>query len=96
MKRRVGRELSDGDLMPFDVKVVSPPPRYLGRFRLDPRTHCGDILDHGGQSYTVRQVRMRFQFRNGGVRVTKKTLDVKSLARKAIETFLEQTLRNSK
>lgn len=83
-------------MLPFDVNIISPPPRRLGSFRMDPRTHCGDIVEHDGQAYSVRRVRMRYRYkRNEGLKVTRKTLEVKSLARKAVERFLKAALESS-
>lgn len=92
--RQNGRKRPIGEL-PFDVSVVSPPPRYLGRFQLDPQTHCGDIVEHDGHHFEVKVVRMRYRFQQGGFRVVSKAIEVKSLARKAIELYLEHTLKQS-
>uniref|UniRef100_A0A7S3E7F6 Uncharacterized protein n=1 Tax=Rhodosorus marinus TaxID=101924 RepID=A0A7S3E7F6_9RHOD len=83
------------DLLPFDVNVLTPPSRSLGRFRLDPRLNCGDIVDYEGTSYVVRRVRMHYAFRNGTFVVTRKTAEVKTMGRKSLESYLER-LYNSK
>jgi len=84
-----------GELLPFDVRVISPPPRDLGSFRLDPRIHRGDVLDYKGASYIVRRVRMHFAYRQGRFHMTKKTAEVKSLSRKMMDEFLDQLYRSS-
>ncbi|KAJ8908236.1 hypothetical protein NDN08_008327 [Rhodosorus marinus] len=83
------------DLLPFDIDVLTPPSRRLGRFRLDPRLNCGDIIDYDGTSYVVRRVRMHYAFRNGTFVVTRKTAEVKTMGRKSLESYLER-LYNSK
>lgn len=129
--RRGGGRHYRGDDLPFDVRVISPPPRSLGRFRLHPRTQCGDVIElvsRGGEArlgrqadesasegegegegeeeegqteaYVVKRVRNRFVWSTqaggkAGVRMSRKTLEIKSLARKSIESQLERTLRES-
>lgn len=90
-----GRQRHSSDLLPFHVSVVSPPPKYLGRFRLDPRTHCGDIVEHDGAHFEVKVVRLRYKYIRGQYQVVGKVIEVKSLARNAIEAYLERTLRES-
>lgn len=92
--RRNGRPRPIGEL-PFDVSIITPPPRYLGRFQLDPLTHCGDILEHNGHHFEVKVVRVRYRFREGRYKVVGKAVEVKSLARKALEVYLEQKFYKS-
>lgn len=92
--RRNGRRRPIGEL-PFDVSIITPPPRYLGRFQLDPLTHCGDILEHDGNHFEVKVVRVRYRFREGRYRVVGKAVEVKSLARKAVEVYLERKFQKS-
>lgn len=92
---RKGKKQYQGDLLPFDVSVVSPPPTYLGRFKLDPRTHCGDVVEHDGQQFVVKKVRMQYKYSAGAYKMVKKTIEVKSLARKALESYLEKVLKDS-
>lgn len=94
-KRNGRRRQYNGDGLPFDVSVTSPPPQYLGRFQLDPRTHNGDIVEHDGRQFVVNTVRMRYKYSQGRYRMVGKAIEVKSLARKSIETFLERALRDS-
>lgn len=90
-----GRQRRGMDELPFDVSIISPPPRYLGRFQLDPSTHCGDIVEHDGNHFEVKVVRLRYKFSQGRYRVVGKKIEVKSLARKAIEIYLEQKFNQS-
>lgn len=95
-RRNAKNKPYNGDLLPFDVTVISPPPAVLGRFRLDPRTHCGDIIEHNGRQFVVKRVRLHYRYDfNGKVIVYKKTIEIKSLARKSIESYLEKVLRDS-
>lgn len=89
-----GRRRQGGEL-PFDVCVVSPPRRHLGTFQLDPLTHCGDIIDHGGQQFEVKVVKFKYKYTQGRYRIIGKCIEVKSLARKAIEIFLERNFNRS-
>eukprot|EP00177_Eucheuma_denticulatum_P000006 GFKZ01000015.1.p3 GENE.GFKZ01000015.1~~GFKZ01000015.1.p3 ORF type:complete len:167 (+),score=21.42 GFKZ01000015.1:969-1469(+) len=93
--RRGAHRHDSSDLLPFDVKVISPPPRRLGRFQLDPRTHCGDIVEHAGRHFVVKSVSMQYKYSAGAYRVVRKTIEVKSLARKAIEVYLERIMHDS-
>lgn len=91
-----GQELSfRGDALPFDLKIISPPPRVLGRFMLNPRTNCGDVIEHEAKSYVVKRVRCHYRLERNGPTMFKKTVEIKSLARKSIESYLERTLRES-
>lgn len=92
--RKNGRRRPVGEL-PFDVSIITPPPRYLGRFQLDPLTHCGDILEHDGHHFEVKVVRVRYRFREGRYKVVGKAVEVKSLARKAVEVYLERKFLKS-
>jgi len=83
------------DRLPFDVRVSSPPPRYLGRFHLDALTHGGDILEHDGQSYVVKSVVFHYALQNGKFVVHRKTAHVKSLARKSIDSYLNKLYKSS-
>lgn len=94
-KRGQRREASQGDLLPFDVSIGTPPPEYLGRFKLDPRTHCGDIVEHAGRHFVVKSVRMRYKYLQGQYKMIGKAIEVKSLARKAIESYLEKAYQDS-
>lgn len=84
-----------GDLLPFDVRIISPPPSLLGRFKLDSHTNCGDIITHNGAHFLVKRVRMHYHYTNGRVEMQRKTVEVTSLARKAIELYLEKVLKDS-
>lgn len=84
-----------GDLLPFDISIVSPPPMYLGRFQLDPYTHCGDVVEHNGHQFVVKRVRVQYKFSGGGYHVFRKKIEVKSLARKALESYLEKVWSES-
>lgn len=87
--RASSKRCFSGDKLPFDVKIITPPPRHLGRFQLDARTHCGDVLEHGDSQFVVKSVRVRYKYSRGGYHVIGKQIEVKSLARKAIEVYLE-------
>lgn len=93
--QNIGRQRRGMQELPFDVSIISPPPRYLGRFQLDPSTHCGDIFEHDGNHFEVKVVRLRYKFSQGRYRVVGKKIEVKSLARKAIEVYLEQKFKQS-
>lgn len=84
-----------GDLLPFDVQIVSPPPSFLGRFQLDPRTNCGDVVEHNGHHFVVKRVRLRYKYSGGTYQVFRKHIEVKSLARKALESYLERVWNES-
>lgn len=64
------------DLLPYDVNILTPPPQVLGRFKLDPRLNCGDVVDYDGISYVVRRVRLHYAYRDGQYVVTRKTAEV--------------------
>lgn len=83
------------DSIPFSVSVISPPPRHLGTFKLDPATHCGDIVEHDGQQFEVKVVKLRYKYQQGKYRVIGKSIQVKSLARKAIEIYLDKKFQQS-
>jgi hypothetical protein len=87
----------DGDGLPFSVKIISPPPKYLGTFRLNPRTGCNDIIKHEECAYVVKRVRQHYHydFDQGGFYMYKKTIEIKSLARKSLDQYLEKTLWES-
>lgn len=93
--RKGGKKSYNGDLLPFDVSTVTPPPKYLGRFRLDPHTHCGDIVEYDGIHFLVKRVRMLYKYTGGKHRMVRKKIEVKSLARKALESYLEKALEES-
>jgi len=96
VRRKGGsRYRRESDRLPFDVKVSSPPPRYLGRFRLDALTHGGDVLEHEGQSYVVKSVVFHYVMQNGKFVVNRKTVHVKSLARKSLDSYLNKLYKNS-
>lgn len=94
---RRGRKLvSNGDLLPFHVSVVSPPSRILGCFKLDARTHCGDVIEYDGQQFVVKSVTLHYNYgTDGRAVVARKSVDVKTLARFAIESSLEHTFRKN-
>jgi hypothetical protein len=87
----------DGDGIPFSVKIISPPPKYLGTFRLNPRTGCNDIIKHEECAYVVKRVRQHYHydFDQKGFYMYKKTIEIKSLARKSLDQYLDETLRES-
>lgn len=93
--RKGAKKQYHGDLLPFDVSVISPPPAYLGRFKLDPRTHCGDVVEHDGRHFVVEKVRMQHKYTAGAYKMVRKTIEVKSLGRKALESYLHKVLKDS-
>jgi hypothetical protein len=86
-----------GDSLPFSVKIVSPPPKTLGTFQLNPRTSCGDIIRHNDCAYVVKRVSQHYQynFQLGAAEMYKKSVEVKSIARKSLEQYLERTLQDN-
>lgn len=88
---RDGREL-----LPFEVHVASPPPTYLGEFMLDPRTHNGDLLEHNEKAYIVKRTRLHYFYRNGEFQVCRKSVDVNTVARSHVNSFLERVYRKSR
>lgn len=94
-RRGSRRRAYNGDLLPFDVTVVTPPPRTLGRFRLDARTHCGDVIEHAGAHFLVKSVTLHYRYGpDGRPNVVRKSIAVKTLARRALEMFLERALHD--
>lgn len=91
--RRGGRRHENGDLLRFNVTVSTPPSRQLGRFKLDARTHCGDIIEHDGYFFVVKSVTLHYRYGNGGARVVRKSIEVTSLERRAVEMRLECALQ---
>jgi hypothetical protein len=95
-KNATGRKLPfQGDELPFNVTVVSPPPHSLGQFMLNPRTNCGDVIEHDEKSYVVKRVICHYRLQFGRPQMFKKTIEIKSLARKSLESFLEKTFNES-
>jgi len=94
-KRKLNRDV---DKLPFEVMLISPGDtgsRLLGKFMLDPTTANGDMVEHDGNTYVVRKVIFHYTYKEGKFVVYKKTIEVKSLARKALETYLNQLYQSS-
>ena len=90
------RALSGGELLPFDVTLVSPPPRSLGRFKLDSRTHCGDVIEQDGTHFVVKRVTRHYGYGvDGRAIVIRKSVDVKTFERRSKELSLERALQNT-
>lgn len=90
------RSLSGGELLPFDVTLVSPPPRSLGRFKLDSRTHCGDVIEQDGTHFVVKRVTRHYGYGvDGQAVVIRKSVDVKTFERRSIEISLERSLQQT-
>ncbi|KAA8493331.1 hypothetical protein FVE85_8776 [Porphyridium purpureum] len=83
------------ELLPFDIQVVSPPPRMLGRQMLQSYLGNGDVLEYDGSHYLVKRVIFHYQFKQGKFCVERKTVEVKSIARKSLEAFLSKLYRDS-
>ncbi|BAM79168.1 hypothetical protein CYME_CMD094C [Cyanidioschyzon merolae strain 10D] len=83
------------DKLPFDVYVTTPPPYYLGQFKLDPRVHNGDILEFQNHAYVIKRTRLHYYYRNGEFRVGRKSVDVNTVARSHINSFLDRIYSRS-
>jgi hypothetical protein len=83
------------DKLPFDVYVTTPPPYYLGQFMLDPRAHNGDILEYQDHAYVIKRTRLHYYYRNGEFRVCRKSVDVNTVARSHINSFLDRIYSRS-
>lgn len=89
------RKSNDGrEKLPYDVHLITPPPRYLGRYILDPNTNCGDILETSSlgeqEAFVVKRVKHKFKYRAGRYQMFAKEVDVTQVARAGVEAFLER------
>lgn len=51
------------------------------------------MFEHEGRQFVVKRVTMHYRYGSDGrPRVFRKTIDIKSLARKALEAYLERVL----
>lgn len=89
----------EGPLVPYDVTVLPPPVVHLGRFLLPSKVDSGHLLrlgdGDGAQSYVVRGVRFRYALQGGRWRMTGKSVEVKTVARRVLEAHLEGVLGKS-
>jgi len=85
--------------VPYDVTVLPPPVVHLGRFLLPAKVDSGHLLrlgdGDGAQSYVVRGVRFRYALQGGRWRMTGKSVEVKTVARRVLEAHLEGVLGKS-
>lgn len=84
------------DSLPYHVSIVSPPPRSLGVFALDPNTQSGDLIEHESKHYEVQRVRCLYRYRSGlGYVMTKKMAEAIDFNRIVEEAFLNRVIKLS-
>ena len=80
------------DKLLYEVREVTPPPRRLGTFRLEPSLACGDIMQHKDRTYVIKKVSYLYNFVGGAYRMTGKGAHVKETSREAIENSLARMM----
>jgi hypothetical protein len=82
-KRLDARRQKEHDEKPFRVKVVSPPPEELlpGVYSFHPRTHNGDKVQVGTDTYVVSRCISSYSYREGRYRLDEKVLEVQKSSR---------------
>eukprot|EP00316_Scyphosphaera_apsteinii_P002954 CAMPEP_0119306342 /NCGR_PEP_ID=MMETSP1333-20130426/7124_1 /TAXON_ID=418940 /ORGANISM="Scyphosphaera apsteinii, Strain RCC1455" /LENGTH=121 /DNA_ID=CAMNT_0007309615 /DNA_START=158 /DNA_END=523 /DNA_ORIENTATION=- len=78
------------DKLLFDVTNIVPPPKSLGRFRLEPVASCGDIVECRGKVFVIKKVFYRYTYTGGAYRMVGKAVHVKETSREAVEQFMQR------
>ncbi|KAL1498481.1 hypothetical protein AB1Y20_013806 [Prymnesium parvum] len=91
-KLRPRKPKDNRDRLLYDVKEVTPPPKKLGTFRLEPSLSCGDIIQHKGRTFVIQKVSYMYSYVGGTYRMTSKGADVKETSREAVEKFMTRML----
>ena len=92
----------DRDKLLFDITEITPPPRKLGTFRLEPSAACGDLIsarvrmegesEKVEQPFIIKKVSWKYEYLQGSYRMVSKGADVKMVSRDSTEKFLSRML----
>lgn len=92
----------DRDKLLFDITEITPPPRKLGTFRLEPSAACGDLIsarvrvegesEKVEQPFIIKKVSWKYEYVQGSYRMVAKGADVKMVSRDSTEKFLNRML----
>lgn len=90
------------DLLLYDVVDITPPPKKLGMFRLDPKASTGDLIsapvrvegteEKIDQFFVIKKVEYKYKYLSGKYRMVAKGAHVKAARRELTESFLKQLL----
>lgn len=83
------------ELLPYAVRLASPPSPSLGVHHLPPDVGRGDLVTVAGRAYKVRRVRFLLALEAGSpprYRVRKKVLEVTTVRREVLEGRLERAV----
>jgi hypothetical protein len=69
----------DRDKLLFDITEITPPPRKLGTFRLEPSAACGDLIsarvrvegesEKVEQPFIIKKVSWKYEYLQGSYRM---------------------------
>merc|ERR1711879_389557 len=80
------------DRLLYSVMEITPPPKKLGKFRLEPSLSCGDIMQHQEKTFVIKKVSYIYSYIGGAYRMTGKGAEVKETSREAVESFMKRML----
>ena len=80
------------DRLLYDVTEVTPPPKSLGRFRLEPNLACGDMMMYKDKTFVIKKVSYRYNYIGGAYRMVGKGASVKETSRDSVEAFMRRML----
>ncbi|XP_058180274.1 uncharacterized protein LOC131298820 isoform X2 [Rhododendron vialii] len=89
------KERDRGQIHPYKVIEITPPPKSLGVRCFAPNLQCGESVTIEGQAYTISAVTHRYQLRKGKYESSEKRLDVLSTGRYILNLYLENLLEKS-
>ena len=91
---REGRA-SDGTpkLVPYSVRVATPPPKELGVHRLPKNTTCGETIEVKNGWFIVNKVTTSYSLERGRYKKDGSRLDVESAERFFVNASLEAAFR---
>mmetsp|Transcript_34856 Transcript_34856/g.66966 ORF Transcript_34856/g.66966 Transcript_34856/m.66966 type:complete len:184 (+) Transcript_34856:175-726(+) len=83
------------DKLLFEVREITPPPKRLGLFRLEPSTGCGDMIEARNTTFVIKKVAYKYMYSGGSYKMVSKGADVKETSRDAVEQFMNRMLDRS-
>ncbi|CEF99541.1 unnamed product [Ostreococcus tauri] len=99
-KRSSERESSSGEeserktkLVPFAVRVATPPPRELGVHKLPKNTTCGETIEVRDGWFIVNRVTTMYSLERGKYRRDGQRVEVESAERYFVNASLESAYR---
>ena len=83
------------DALLYHVYTITPARTSLGKFRLDAKAECGDIIEVQQKVFVIKKVQFHYKYQGGAYRMYQKAALVKEASRDALDRFMDRLISTS-